>query len=137
MRIRVVEDSRPIHPVVRSARRIEIAALTTVLPSSRVHSNRLPWQRMGRMAVALFLSHGSPACSNILRPTTSRRKRPKVNPAKSAVKGIRAQASAIATGALSSPSLEGSAGSGKQGCKQALNKVGSSRAFAVQLRAHS
>ena len=45
MRMMNVATSSPMKPVVRSAKRIEMAELMTVLPSSRVQSNRLPCSR--------------------------------------------------------------------------------------------
>ena len=42
MRIKKVDTSSPMVPVVRSASRMEIAELMTVFPNSRVHKSRLP-----------------------------------------------------------------------------------------------
>lgn len=40
--MRKVETSKPIVPVVKSAKRMEMAELMMVFPSSNVHSSRLP-----------------------------------------------------------------------------------------------
>ena len=45
IRIKKVDTSRPMVPVVRSARRIEMAELMTVLPNKSVQSNRFPCLR--------------------------------------------------------------------------------------------
>ena len=65
MRMMMVDEIRPMAPVVRSASRIDRALLISVFPSSRVHSSRLPLFLTGRMVLACCLSSGSPPSTRI------------------------------------------------------------------------
>ena len=56
MRIRKVDTSSPIVPVVRSASKMDIAELMTVLPKRSVQRRRLPCLRTAkRKASSVFL----------------------------------------------------------------------------------
>jgi hypothetical protein len=73
-------------PVVKSARRIDTALLTSVLPNNNVHNKRLPLVRIGIILFAYSLSLISPADDNTFKDTRSRLKSPKVKPLKRAEK---------------------------------------------------
>mmetsp|Transcript_7419 Transcript_7419/g.21936 ORF Transcript_7419/g.21936 Transcript_7419/m.21936 type:complete len:233 (+) Transcript_7419:1789-2487(+) len=82
-----VEMMRPATPLVTSATMILVAALTMVLPSSSVHSSKLPFSRMGMMSRACSRSSASPPSSRIFRPFISKDNSPSVNPENSAHSG--------------------------------------------------
>ncbi len=67
IRMMIVEETRPMAPVVRSAKRIDRALLIRVFPSSRVHSRRLPLFLTGRIVLACCLSSGSPPSTRICK----------------------------------------------------------------------
>lgn len=84
-----VEVMRPKTPPVTPERTMEMAELTTVLPSSRVHSSKLPLWRTGMIFRAYSFSFGSPAFSRMRRPTKSRLSKPSVRPLNMAEKQTR------------------------------------------------
>ena len=68
IRIRKVETSSPMVPVVRSASRMEIAELMTVLPKRRVHRRRLPCFRTARRKEkGFFRTHKRSCLSHTLQ----------------------------------------------------------------------
>lgn len=60
MRMRKVDTTKPIVPVVRSASRIEMAELMTVLPNRSVHNSRLPCFRTAHIDAFRHMIKGLP-----------------------------------------------------------------------------
>ena len=63
----MVEVTRPIAPVVRSASRMDRALLIKVFPNSKVHNNKLPLFLTGKIVLACCLSSGSPPSTRICK----------------------------------------------------------------------
>ena len=53
--MKAVEMAKPSIPLVRSASRILIPALTATFPTNSVHNNKFPLSRIGRILVAYFV----------------------------------------------------------------------------------
>jgi len=83
---------RPTMADVMPANRMENPLLTIVFPSSSVHSNKLPFCRIGMIAFAYVCSRSSPAVDRTRNATMSKERSPNVRPEKRADRQTRTTA---------------------------------------------